>query len=99
MVDGIIELRIFEKSTWTACGEPLARSFAKKIVFTPESYFFSFCHQKIDGQIWSVLQAIYTFHVLLVFALIFVDPWNNPGNSIKEMALAGRPEPYGQSDK
>ena len=25
-----------------------------------------------------------------------MNPWNNPENSIKEMALAGRPEPYGQ---
>ena len=42
MVDGIVWLEIFEKSVWTASGEPLARSFAKKIVFTPESYFLIF---------------------------------------------------------
>ncbi len=34
--------------------------------------------------------------VLLVFASILMDPENNPGYSMKEMALAGRPEPYGQ---
>ena len=31
-----------------------------------------------------------------VFASILTNPWNNPGNSIKEMALASRPEPYRQ---
>ena len=29
-------------------------------------------------------------------ASILMNPWDNPGNSIKGMALAGRPEPYGQ---
>ena len=50
----------------------------------------------MDGPIWSVLQAIYTFRVLLAFAFILLNPWNNSANPIKEMALAGRPEPYGQ---
>ena len=78
-----------------AFGKPLARSFAEKFVFTPESTF-SFCHRKIEGPIWSVLQAIHTFRVSSVFASILMNPWNNPGNFIKGMALAGRPEPYGQ---
>ena len=33
--------------------------------------------------------------VLLVFASILIIPENNPGYSMKEMTLAGRPEPYG----
>ena len=33
--------------------------------------------------------------VLLVFASILMNPWNNLGYFIKEMALAGRPEPSG----
>ena len=33
--------------------------------------------------------------VLLVFASILIIPGDNPGYSIKEMALAGRPEPDG----
>ena len=33
--------------------------------------------------------------VLLVFASILMNPWNNPGYSMKEMTLAGRPEPCG----
>ena len=88
-------MEIFENSIWTVFGVPLARSFAQKIDFVPKSTF-SFFHQKIEGPIWSVLQAISTIRVLLVFASILMNPWNNPGNSIKEMALAGWPEPYGQ---
>ena len=42
VVDGIICLEIFEKSVRTAFGEPLARSFAKKMVLAPKSYFFLF---------------------------------------------------------
>ena len=95
MVDGFTCLEIFEKSVRTAFGEPLARSFAKKIDFVSKSTF-PFSHQKSEGPIWSVLQAIYTIHVLLVFASILMHPWNNSGNSIKEMALVGRSEPYGQ---
>ena len=33
--------------------------------------------------------------VLFVFASILMNSRNNPGYSIKEMTLAGRPEPYG----
>ena len=43
------------------------------------------------------LQVKYSgLRVLLVLALILMDPDNNPGYSMKEMALAGRPEPHGQ---
>ena len=41
VVDGIMCLEIFQNSFWTASGEPLARSFAEKIV-TPKSYFSFF---------------------------------------------------------
>ena len=34
--------------------------------------------------------------VLLVFPLILINPENNPEFPMKEMALAGRPEPHGQ---
>ena len=33
--------------------------------------------------------------VLLVFASILIIPWNSLGYSMKEMTLAGRPEPNG----
>ena len=52
--------------------------------------------QFFEGSNCNGLQAIHTFRVSLVFASISMSPWNNPGNSIKEMALAGWPEPYGQ---
>ena len=44
-----------------------------KDCFRTEIYFFIF-HQKFEGPIWSVLQAIYTFRVLLVFASILMNP-------------------------
>ena len=46
-------LEIFEKSVRTAFGEPLARSFAKKMVLVPNSTF-SFLTKKIEGPFWSV---------------------------------------------
>ena len=33
--------------------------------------------------------------ILLVFASSLIIPEDNPGYSMKEMTLAGRPEPYG----
>mgnify|MGYP001185385833 CR=1 FL=1 len=44
VVDGFMCLEIFEKSIWTASGEPLARSFDKKMVFLPKPYYFIFDH-------------------------------------------------------
>ena len=48
VLDGIMCLEIFQNSFWTTFGEPLARFFAKKMVFTPKSYFSTF-YQKIEG--------------------------------------------------
>ena len=46
-------LEIFEKSIWTASGEPLARSFDKKMVLAPKPTI-SFLTTKIGGPFWSV---------------------------------------------
>ena len=46
-------LEIFEKSIWTASGEPLARSFDKKMVLAPKPTI-SFLNTKIEGPFWSV---------------------------------------------
>ena len=44
VVDGFMCLEIFEKSIWTASGEPLARSFDKKMVLAPKPTISFFDH-------------------------------------------------------
>ena len=53
-VDGFMCLEIFEKSIWTASGEPLARSFDKKMVLAPKSTisFFSTISKVHFGVFW-----------------------------------------------
>ena len=46
-------LEIFEKSIWTASGEPLARSFDKKMVLAPKPTI-SFLTTNFEGPFWSV---------------------------------------------
>ena len=53
VVDGLMCLEIFEKSIWTASGEPLARSFAKKMVFN-RNPTFSFFGIIFEAPFWSV---------------------------------------------
>ena len=84
-------LKIVLNGFWGA----ISSFLCQKDCFHTGILLFNF-HQKFEGPIWSVLQTNCTFRVLLVFASILMNPWNNPGDSIKEMALAGRPEPYGQ---
>ena len=47
-VGGFICLEIFQKSIWTASGEPLARSFDKKMVLAPKPTI-SFLTKNIEG--------------------------------------------------
>ena len=53
VVDGFICLEIFKKSIWTASGEPLARSFDKKMVLAPKPTI-SFLTTIFEGPFWSV---------------------------------------------
>ena len=53
VVDGFMCLEIFEKSIWTASGEPLARSFDKKMVLAPKPTI-SFLTTIFEGPFWSV---------------------------------------------
>ena len=46
-------LEIFQKSIWTASGEPLARSFDKKMVLAPKPTI-SFLTKKLEGPFWGV---------------------------------------------
>ena len=52
-VGGFMCLEIFQKSIWTASGEPLARSFDKKMVLAPKPTI-PFLTTKIEGPFWSV---------------------------------------------
>ena len=52
-VGGFICLEIFQKSIWTASGEPLARSFAKKMVFN-RNPTFPFFGIDFEAPFWSV---------------------------------------------
>ena len=51
-VGGFMCLEIFEKSIRTASGEPLARSFDKKMVLAPKPTI-SFLTTNIEGPFWS----------------------------------------------
>ena len=53
VVDGFMCLEIFEKSIWTASGEPLARSFDKKMVLAPKPTV-SLLDTIFEGPFWSV---------------------------------------------
>ena len=53
VVDGLMCLEIFEKSIWMASGEPLARSFDKKMVLAPKPTI-SFLTTIFEGPFWSV---------------------------------------------
>ena len=53
VVDGFMCLEIFEKSIWTASGEPLARSFDKKMVLAPKPTI-PFLTTIFEGPFWSV---------------------------------------------
>ena len=46
-------LEIFQKSIWTASGEPLARSFDKKMVLAPKPTI-SFWTTIFEGPFWGV---------------------------------------------
>ena len=48
-VGGFMCLQIFQKSIWTASGEPLARSFDKKMVLAPKPTV-SFLTTNFEGQ-------------------------------------------------
>ena len=52
-VGGIMCLEIFQKSIWTASGEPLARSFDKKMVLAPKPTI-PFLTTILEGPFWSV---------------------------------------------
>ena len=52
-VGGFMCLEIFQKSIWTASGEPLARSFDKKMVLAPKPTI-SFLTTIFEGPFWSV---------------------------------------------
>ena len=53
VVDGFMCLEIFEKSIWTASGEPFARSFDKKMVLAPKPTI-PFLTTIFEGPFWSV---------------------------------------------
>ena len=52
-VGGFMCLEIFQKSIWTASGEPLARSFDKKMVLAPKPTI-PFLTTIFEGPFWSV---------------------------------------------
>ena len=52
-VGGFMCLEIFQKSIWTASGEPLARSFDKKMVLAPKPTV-SLLGTIFEGPFWSV---------------------------------------------
>ncbi len=52
-VGGFMCLEIFQKSIWTASGEPLARSFDKKMVLALKPTI-SFLTTIFEGPFWSV---------------------------------------------
>ena len=53
VVDGFMCLEIFEKSIWTASGEPLAHFFDKKMVLAPKPAI-CFLTTIFEGPFWSV---------------------------------------------
>ena len=62
VVDGFMCLEIFEKSIWTASGEPLARSFDKKMVLAPKPTI-SFLTTIFEGPFWSVFGGGWTVKI------------------------------------
>ena len=91
--------RYCRRSFWRALDEVVATRFhtrmMKRLIRTVIQ-LISFLQFFWKGESLMGLQVKYSnLRVLLVLASILHIPGNNPGYSMKEMTLAGRPESYG----